>query len=217
MNGFTHHTFHKNSQAANPAQWEQEDIMPELMRIPNCDCGQPANLKVCQTTEKGNYGKQYYVCANKKAEDRCKFFCWFDEVEKKTKVQVTGENVPDRSRPYDAKTLLSKKRKGTWSPQISDEDENPSKIPRKSPPRTSPTSPTRTVDVTVKKTMNPHVFDDPEQLRLVALNLLQQRISEDNICLALKNQLNELQREINIIKMKIDHLSNEKKPTPLSP
>jgi len=196
MNGFSTLSFHKNSALVNPSEWENElesFVDPENpTKIPNCDCGQPANLKVCQTTEKGNYGKQYYVCANKKAEERCKYFCWFNDVDKPKPVTTFS------AKP---KTSIPAPKKRTYSPMNSDSDSNNvERSPKK-------------IQVQVKPAKE-HVFDDPNQLRMVALSLLQQRISEDNVCFALKNQLTEIQKEVSIIHATLDKIMNTKKQQP---
>jgi hypothetical protein len=195
MNGFSTLSFHKNSALVNPSEWENElesFVDPENpTKIPNCDCGQPANLKVCQTTEKGNYGKQYYVCANKKAEERCKYFCWFNDVDKPKPVTTF----------YATKTSIPAPKKRPYSPMNSDSDSNNvERSPKK-------------IQVQVKPAKE-HVFDDPNQLRMVALSLLQQRISEDNVCFALKNQLTEIQKEVSIIHATLDKIMNTKKQQP---
>jgi hypothetical protein len=196
MNGFSTLSFHKNSALVNPSEWENElesFVDPENpTKIPNCDCGQPANLKVCQTTEKGNYGKQYYVCANKKAEERCKYFCWFNDVDKPKPVTTFS------AKP---KTSIPAPKKRPYSPMNSDSDSNNvERSPKK-------------IQVQVKPAKE-HVFDDPNQLRMVALSLLQQRISEDNVCFALKNQLTEIQKEVSIIHATLDKIMNTKKQQP---
>jgi len=196
MNGFSTVSFNKNSALVNPSEWENElesFVDPENpTKIPNCDCGQPANLKVCQTTEKGNYGKQYYVCANKKAEERCKYFCWFTDVDKPKPVTTFS------AKP---KTSIPAPKKRPYSPMNSDSDSNNvERSPKK-------------IQVQVKPAKE-HVFDDPNQLRMVALSLLQQRISEDNVCFALKNQLTEIQKEISIIHATLDKIMNTKKQQP---
>jgi len=193
MNGFSVPSFHKHSPLVNPSEWENEldgFMDPETpTKIPKCDCGEPANLKVCQTTEKGNYGKQYYVCGKKKAEERCKFFCWFTDVGKPTQ-----KSFPPKKRSY--------------SPMNSDSENNNNNHQNPEPPRK--------IAVKVQSTEKDHVFDDPNQLRMVALSLLQQRISEDNVCFALKNQLTEIQKEIAIMHTTLNKIINKRKDSPTS-